>query len=73
MVYLNYATLADLERLGLIGSLVKQGSVTLRCHGARAQESMPFDAFRDRLLASIRERSRQPLSADPARSTRPQG
>lgn len=30
MIYLNYATLEDLQRLGLAGSLVKQGSITLR-------------------------------------------
>ena len=30
MLYLNYATMDDLEELGLGGSLVRQGSVTLR-------------------------------------------
>lgn len=30
MIYLNYATLEDLQQLGLAGALVKQGSITLR-------------------------------------------
>ena len=36
---------------------VEEGGVTLRRHGVRAQESMPFAAFHERLLAAIRSRS----------------
>jgi len=43
---------------------VEEGTVTLRCHGVRAQASMPFDTFRERLLAAIRERSRDPIALD---------
>jgi threonyl-tRNA synthetase len=52
------ATHQKLPNILVIGEKeVESGTVTLRCFGSRAQETMPIAAFQDRILRTIASRS----------------